>query len=182
MSINADDILGKSDLLYSADAVKQAVDQWAVRVQLKIAESDLPCIALVVMKGGLIPAAWLLQRLSATLQIDYVHATRYMGNVTGKTLQWVYQPEMILNDRQVLLIDDIFDYGYTMQAVADWCQAQGAERVVTAALVKKLQPHGLSRDWLDCGALTVPDKYVFGCGMDIHEHWRHLPAIYTYSE
>ena len=177
---DAEAILANSRILYDASTVEKALDIWAKSVQSKLLECDLPCVALVVLKGGMLPASWLMQRLTLPLTSDYVHASRYRGDTVGRELHWLYQPNIDLKAQQVLLIDDIFDQGYTLEAVADWCQSKGAEQITTAALVSKKQPGGLPREWLDCAALEVPDEYVFGCGMDVYEQWRHLPAIYAY--
>ena len=69
-----------------------------------------------------------------------------------------------------------------MKAVRDWCEDQGATRVRIAAMTVKQHDRcvpGLKADYV---GLMVPDRYVFGYGMDVNEHGRNLPAIYAMNE
>ena len=84
-----------------------------------------------------------------------------------------------MRGRRVLLADDILDEGHTMLAVKRWCEDQGAEDVRIAVLAVKV--HGRCVDGIEADyvGLDVPDRYVFGYGMDYHEQGRNLPAIYA---
>ncbi len=182
ISPNPQQLLSDSEVIRSAEAVSQAVDRWAVRIGIDLTPrlKGRTLLAITIMRGGLIPAAWLLQRLQLPVLLDYAHATRYRSGTTGHQLEWQHQPAIDMNRQTVLIIDDIFDEGHTLAAMSQWCLAHGASQVVTAALVRKQHARGLARDWLDYPGLDVPDEYVFGCGMDIYEHWRHLPEIRAY--
>ena len=83
--------------------------------------------------------------------------------------------------RTVLLLDDILDEGITLAAVRDKCLEMGASRVLVAVLTEKLldHPKPIQADYV---GLQVPNRYVFGCGMDVNERWRNLPAIYALKQ
>lgn len=182
-SKNPQQLLADSRVLVDTQSVRQAVDRWAVSIDIGLGMklAGQPVIAIAIMRGALISTAWLLQRLKMPVIIEYAHATRYRSGTQGNELEWKHYPEIELQGQPVLIIDDIFDEGYTMEAMQQWCLEQGASQVTTAALVRKQHQRGLSRDWLDYAALDIEDKYVFGCGMDIFEHWRHLPNIRVYQ-
>ena len=79
----------------------------------------------------------------------------------------------------MLLVDDILDEGHTLKAIRDWCLSEGAASVQLAVLCEKRHGRtvpGLSADFV---GVEVPDRYVFGYGMDFHEQGRNLPAIYA---
>jgi hypoxanthine phosphoribosyltransferase len=136
-------------------------------------------LLLVVMNGGLIPAGHLCTRLQFPFQLDYLHATRYSGTTRGGDLHWIARPRFPVTDRVVLVIDDIFDEGTTLAAIVAELWHNGAREVYSAVLVDKYHTRktpGLKVDFI---GLEVPDRYVFGCGMDYHEYWRNLPAIYA---
>ena len=79
----------------------------------------------------------------------------------------------------VLLVDDILDEGHTLKGIRDYCLGEGAERVLIAVLCEKRHGRcveGLAADFV---GVEVPDRYVFGFGMDFHEQGRNLPAIYA---
>jgi len=137
------------------------------------------------MHGGLPFAGQLALELGALgldLTFDYLHATRYRGATTGGELTWKHRPATPLRGRRVLLVDDILDEGHTLAAVRDWCLAEGAAEVRIAALAVKRHDRCVEGICADHAGLDVPDRYVFGYGMDFQEHGRNLPAIYALKE
>ena len=131
------------------------------------------------MQGALPFAGQLATAIDAMLEFDYVHATRFRGTTTGGELKWMRRPTSVLRGRTVLLVDDILDEGHTLKAIRDWCFDEGAARVLLAVLCEKRHGRtvpGLSADFV---GVEVPDRYVFGYGMDYHELGRNLPAIYA---
>lgn len=163
--------------LHDAATVEKALAEQADRLAPRLRNTD-PLI-LVVMTGGMYPAAALTRHFDFPLTVDYVHATRYRGETTGSDLHWSRAPDEQVTGRHVLIVDDIFDEGHTLSAVAEACRKRDAASLTTAVMVRKLHDRGLPRDWIDDAALDVPDAYVFGCGMDYHEHWRQLPGIWA---
>lgn len=136
-------------------------------------------VFLTIMQGGLVFAGQLATRIDADLEFDYVHATRFRGTTEGGELQWLRRPTKSLSGRIVLLVDDILDEGHTLKAIRDWCLHEGASRVLLAVLCEKRHGRtvpGLSADFV---GVQVPDRYVFGYGMDFHEQGRNLPGIHA---
>jgi hypoxanthine phosphoribosyltransferase len=165
-----------AERIVSADEVGAALDAQARRIEDRIEGADRVTM-MVLMNGGLYPALELARRIAHPLLFDHLHATRYRGRTSGGELNWGRWPDLV--EGTVVLVDDIFDEGYTMQAVRDRLLADGAERVVTVALTVKLHDRGLPRDWVDDAAVGLPDRYVFGCGMDWHGYWRQLDEIWA---
>ncbi|MGY6555370.1 MAG: phosphoribosyltransferase family protein [Wenzhouxiangella sp.] len=165
-----------AERLLDSGQVQRALDQQAERLAQRLAGHDRVTL-MVLMNGGMYPAIELARRLRRPILMDHVHATRYRGATRGGELQWGRWPSVV--EGSILLVDDIFDEGYTLQAVRDKLLAEGAEAVVTAVLTRKAHDRGLPRDWVDDAALTVPDRYVFGCGMDCNGYWRQLEEIWA---
>ncbi len=166
-----------AEVIASAAAVNAALDRMAAALQAQIDGAD--CVLLVVMAGGLVPAGRLLERLSGDFEIDYCHVTRYAGQQRGGEPHWLQAPRARLRERTVLVVDDIFDEGITLDYVIQACRELGAARVLTAVLVTKRHDRAAGRRPPDIAGIEVPDRYVFGCGMDLEHRWRHLPAIYA---
>lgn len=162
--------------LIGRERVARALDQQAKRLQHRLAEVS-GVTMMVLMNGGIYPAVELARRLHRPFRLDYVHATRYRDRTEGGDLQWVRWPSRV--DDTIVLVDDIFDEGVTMQAVKQRLLDEGADEVVTVALTIKQHERGLPRDWVDDAAIEVPDRYVFGCGMDWQGYWRQLDAIWA---
>lgn len=139
-------------------------------------------VFLTVMHGALPFAAQLALEIGARgldLEFDYLHATRYRGAISGGELAWKHRPATPLRGRHVLLVDDIVDEGHTLAGVRTWCDAQGAREVQIAAMVVKRHDRCVAGLCADYVGLDVPDRYVFGYGMDYYEQGRNLPAIYA---
>ncbi len=169
------EILENSSPLISAEKVQQAVERLADALNDRFAGTQP--LFLSVMNGAMIPGAWLVTKLKFPLQMDYVHATRYQSTTHGGIIDFRAKPSKSVAGRTVILFDDIYDEGYTLEAIRDWCIGQGAQQVISVALVRKLHDRGLARDWLDYFGLDVPDVYIFGCGMDAFEYHRELDHI-----
>lgn len=171
------EVLARSELLYDRSEIEWAIDRMADRIR-KDLHGQFP-VFLTLMHGGLFFAARLGLALNMDAEFDFLHATRYRGETTGAGLAWLHRPAAILEGRTVLLVDDILDEGHTLKAVRDWCEDQGAARVRIAAMAVKQHERCVSGLEADYSGFTVPDRYVFGYGMDINEHGRNLPGIYA---
>lgn len=168
-------VLARSTLLHDAAAVDAAYDRMAAAITARLAHAEP--VVLGMMVGGLIATAEIATRLRFPLRLDYLHATRYRGGTHGHELHWVARPAAALAGRSVLLIDDILDEGVTLAAVIEACQRQGASEVLSAVLVQKQHARRHPGVRADFVGLEVPDRYVFGCGMDWHDRFRNLPEL-----
>ncbi len=167
-----------SEQILDAATVQAGFDTLADKLQAVVGEHQ--CLLLAVMNGGMFPLMQLMQRLQGDYLIDYCHVSRYRDTVTGGELHWLRHPPPTVAGRTVLIVDDIYDEGETLQRVADACEQAGAARALTLAAFIKNNPRRSATLQPDYSSgMTVPDRYVFGCGMDYAGHWRHLPAVYA---
>ena len=177
---HSQDILGNADLLFSTEQVEEAISSMATSITEQLHSSNP--IILTVMIGGVILAGKLISQLNFPLQIDYIHATRYRSTTSGSELSWLKKPAKSLEDKIVLLIDDILDEGITLAAIIDYCYEVGAKKVLTAVLAEKELDQEKPLKNADFTGLIVPDRYVFGYGMDYHEYHRNLDGIYALKQ
>ncbi len=172
-------VFSRAEQLHSAEEVEQAAERLAEAIGDELGEKDP--LVLCVMNGAVIPAAILLLRLNFPLRLDYIHATRYRGATSGGELEWIAHPRIPLRDEHVLVIDDIYDEGITLELIVSSCRELGARSVRSAVLVEKLRPRQCCYR-PDFIGLEVADRYVFGAGMDYKEYLRNLPAIYAVAD
>jgi hypoxanthine phosphoribosyltransferase len=169
------ELLRRSVVLAEAPEVEAAVERMAAEINAYYGDREI--VLLIVMTGAVMPAAWLACRLAMPLRMDYVHATRYMGQTEGGDLEFRVPPRLGLDGQDVLIVDDIFDVGVTLGMIEDDCRARGARSVNSAVLVRKLHDRGIAASLPRFIGLELGDRYLFGCGMDVHEHWRQLREI-----
>lgn len=173
---NPELILSRATQLYAADEVALALQRMADEITAKLAAENP--LVLCVMKGAVVFAGQLMPLLQFPLNLDYLHATRYRDQTRGGELDWKFFPEGIVAGRQVLVLDDILDEGHTLAAIRSRCLAEGAAGFFSAVLLEKTlsQAKPIAADFV---GIRVPDRYVFGYGMDVNGFWRNLPAIYA---
>src|SRR6267142_2317833 len=155
--------LDNSDLVASAEEVQGAVNRIAAEVEKRLARA-YPLV-LVVMGGAVVFAGQLLPRLRFPLDLDYIHATRYGAATRGAGVEWRVKPRELVKGRTVLVLDDILDHGETMRAIRDGLLELGADEFLCAVLVEKAlqSKKPIAADFV---GLRIPDRFVFGCGMD----------------
>lgn len=173
-------VASRATRIHDSGRVEAALDRMAREITAELAGSDP--ILLCVMNGGLIVTGLLAVRLQFPLQIDYLHMTRYRGGTSGGEIECRVTPALDLRGRVVLVVDDILDEGNTLAAVLRYCRERGAARILSAVLVDKRRPRPEALAAADFFGLHVPDRYVYGYGMDYKNYLRNARGIYAVAD
>lgn len=173
------DILASADIIHTEEEVAAAVSRVAREITEKLGDTNP--LLLVVMSGGVPFAGHLMTQLHFPLEFDYLHVTRYGQETSGGALSWRAAPWTPVKGRTVIVLDDILDEGLTLAAIVERMKELGATACYTAVATDKLngKKKPIKADFV---ALTVPDRFVFGYGMDVRGAFRNLPAIYAMKE
>ncbi len=174
--------VAQADLLVDRPTIDKAIAGIADALARDY-KGEVP-VFLSIMNGALPFAGQLALELGARgqdAQFDYMQASRYHGE-SGGELVWKHRPVSALFGRRVILVDDILDEGFTLQGVREWCLEQGATDVRIAVLTVKKHDRCLAGVKADYFGVELPDRFVFGFGMDVSESLRSLPAIYAMKE
>jgi hypoxanthine phosphoribosyltransferase len=165
--------LENSDVVATAEEVQAAIRRVASEIEARLSRA-FPMV-LPVMGGAVVFAGQLLPLLRFPIDFDYIHASRYGAATRGAAVDWKVSPPVV-KDRTVLVLDDILDHGETMNAIRTRLAELGAKEFYCAVLVEKklAMRKPIAADFV---GLTIPDRFVFGCGMDAKGHWRNLPEI-----
>lgn len=169
--------LARADLVHDHASLAAAIVRIGAEIDRELAGT--PAVFVTVMQGALMFAGQLATSIATPLTFDYVHATRYRGATSGGELHWLKRPSTVLAGATVLLVDDILDEGHTLHAIREFCRSEGAARVLLAVLCEKRHGRTVPGLRADFVGVEVPDRYVFGYGMDYYEQGRNLPAIYA---
>jgi hypoxanthine phosphoribosyltransferase len=169
-------LLEQAELIHSSEVIAAAISRLGEEISSTLKHENP--IVLCVVSGGIVFTGQLLTQFDFPLELDYIHASRYQNATVGRSLSWEALPKLDLRNRSILLVDDILDEGVTLKAIQEKCFELGAAKVFCAVLVEKrigrVKP--ISANFV---GLEVPDRYVFGYGMDAYGWWRNLPAIYA---
>ena len=135
-----------------------------------------PLTILGVMTGSLVLLADLIRQLDLPIRVGVIQASSYRGaTVRGELViddQWM--PE--IEGHEVLLVDDIFDTGHTLDKIVERIRERQPKSVRSAVLLTKL---GRSEVQIkpDYSVFEIPDEFVVGYGLDYQDEYRHLPHI-----
>jgi hypoxanthine phosphoribosyltransferase len=172
-------ILQDAELIRSADEVQAAVLRVARQINAALA-GQRPLV-LSVMGGAVVFTGQLLPMLDFPLDFDYLHVSRYGNDNQGGELHWKVAPRENVRGKVVLVVDDILDEGETLHAIKQRVMELGATRFYSAVFadkeIGKAKP--IRADFV---GMDLPNRFVFGYGMDIHGAWRNLPAIYAVKD
>jgi hypoxanthine phosphoribosyltransferase len=169
----------RAELIVPAGEVDLALDRLAQEIAAVLGGQNP--LVLCVMTGAVVITGALLMRLDFPLRLDYVHATRYRGATQGGYLRWIYRPSAAIAGQAVLVLDDILDEGVTLAAILDACRIEGARSIHSAVLVEKQRsrPCGFQADFV---GVRVPNRYLFGCGLDYKGYLRNAPGIFAIAD
>ena len=171
--------LQDSEPVAGTGEVRAAIEEVAGQIESKLS-GEYPLV-LAVMGGAVVFAGQILPLLRFPLDFDYIHASRYGSATRGTGIEWRVSPPGPAKGRTVLVLDDILDHGETMKAIRDRLLELGATAFYSAVLVEKVLPKSkpIAADFV---GLRIPDRFVFGCGMDAKGYWRNLPEIRAMKE
>ena len=177
---DAKKLLADSEVLFTVDEVNTATSRIAKEINRDF--SDQHPLILSVMGGAVVFSGQLLPQLDFPLDFDIVQVSRYGEKTVGSQLNWRVAPRDNIVGRNVIILDDILDEGITLAAIVDLVKRNGAKTVACAVFcVKDYGEEINSKKPLkaDYVGISVPNRFIFGYGMDVSGAWRNLPAIYA---
>jgi hypoxanthine phosphoribosyltransferase len=166
-------------ILLNEQQIGEGIDRLAS--QLKRDYGDKPLTIVAIMTGSLVMLADLIRRLEMPVRISLMQASSYRGTMSSGEL--VVQDSMMLDirNRDVLLIDDIFDTGKTLVRVTELLHGMGPSSVKTAVFLNKLGQSVVSAR-PDYTVFEIPNEFVVGYGLDYDDLYRNLPFVGVLEE
>jgi hypoxanthine phosphoribosyltransferase len=160
-------------ILLTAEQIQASVDRLAAEMRQR--EAGRPLTVIAVLTGSIVFLADLIRKLDMPLCVGVIQARSYTGDQRGAlAINADMLPEIA--GRDVLVIDDIFDTGYTLVEVLALVDKLGARSIRTAVLVLKRgkQRVSLTPDYV---GFEIPDVFVVGYGLDYNDAYRNLPYL-----
>ena len=163
------------EVLLSAEDLAAGIGRLSTAVRQEVGRRPLTVVG--VLTGSIVLVSDLIRRLEGPVQVSMVWASSYRGTATSPgTLELRLDLLPDLTGQEVLLVDDIFDTGRTLEALMQELRRRGAASVRSLVLLRKagraevaIQP--------DFVGFDIPDAFVVGYGLDFDGAWRHLPYL-----
>jgi len=131
-----------------------------------------------ILRGGVLFLTDLMRRITVPLTIDFMAVSSYgvgARQTTGQVRITLDLKEDI-HSRDVLLVEDIVDSGYTIATVLEFLETRHPNSLRVCTLLDKAERREIAVPIDYCG-FVIPDKFVFGYGLDLDELYRNLPFI-----
>ena len=173
-------LLADSEVLFTALEVNAGTSRIAAALNRDYA--DQHPLVLSVMGGAVVFSGQLLPQLNFPLDFDIVQASRYGDKTVGAQLKWRVAPQDNIVGRDVIILDDILDEGITLAAIVDLVKRTGAKSVACAVFCVKDYGDEINAKKplkAEYVGIVVPNRFIYGYGMDVSGAWRNLPAIYA---
>lgn len=165
------------DTLFTREEIAARVSEMGQEISAFY--KDKPLTVVVLMTGGMIFCADLVRAMDIPLWIDSVSVSSYHGHESTGKLIFRSQMKMDVANRHILLVDEVFDTGFTLTELRRYMLSKGALSVKAAVAVVKDVPRkeGVEIIEPEYCAFHAPDRYLIGYGLDSHEDGRQIPFI-----
>jgi hypoxanthine phosphoribosyltransferase len=135
-----------------------------------------PLVCVGVLKGSVFFLVDLLKGLDLPVAVDFLQASSYGEGTTPGEVRIRKDLDLAIRGRDVLLVEDIVDTGFTLNTILGLLRMRGAASVRLCALLDKAAARRVKVEIDYCG-FTIPDHFVVGYGLDVGERFRNLPYV-----
>ncbi len=164
------------ELVLSKQAIQDRVRELGQEISKDYQDKEL--VVVGVLKGAFVFMADLVREIDLPLSADFIQVSSY-GSSTSSTgkITLVSSPTQSIEERHVLLVEDIIDTGLTMRWLAAHFREEGAASVKICSLIDKSErrEHEIT---IDYAGFAISEGFLIGYGLDYDEKYRNLPAIY----
>jgi hypoxanthine phosphoribosyltransferase len=162
--------------LISAVEIQARIQALAASIRGDAPDADLHFIG--VLKGSVFFMTDLLRAMTGTVTMDFIAVSSYAGTKTTGEVRMLKDVDRGLQDRHVIIVEDIVDTGLTLHYLQDLLRARGPKSLKSACLLSKPSRRKIEVP-VDYIGFSIEDRFVVGYGLDFDEHYRHLPYIGT---
>jgi hypoxanthine phosphoribosyltransferase len=165
------------EILVSEEALQKRIAEIGAQISQDYQNKSLHLIC--ILRGGVVFLTDLMRHITAPNTIDFMAVTSY-GNERQTTGQVRITLDLKddIKGRDVLLVEDIVDSGYTIASVLEFLQTRHPNSLRVCTLLNKPERREVEVPIHYCGFI-IPNKFVFGYGLDMDEYYRNLPFIAT---
>lgn len=169
----------REEILYTRDEITDRVKELGMELSNYYNDKDLLVISL--LRGSFIFAADLIREISVPLEIDFMTTASYGDSeVSTGNVDIVHDIRAKAEGRDVLILDDIIDSGYTLEKVIDHIKDKNPRSINVCVMLDK--PSRRQVDLKpDFYGFIIPDVFIVGYGLNYGSHYRNVPYIFTFK-
>lgn len=163
------------DILITKENIKKRVRELGEKISIDYKGKEI--VAIGILKGGWVFMADLVREIEIPVMCDFIGVSSYGdGAVSSERVKLISDIRIPINGKDVLLIDDIIDTGFSINFVKGYIESKNPAGIKVCVLLDK--PSRRKEDiHVDYTGFTIPDRFVVGYGLDYAEKYRNLPYI-----
>ncbi len=162
-------------VLIPEERLRRRVAELATEIEQDYRGGDPP-LCVGVLKGSVFFLVDLLKQMRIAVHVDFLQTSSYGSGTEPGEVRILKDVDLSIRGRDVLLIEDIVDTGYTLNTVLALFRFRGARSVKLCALLDKAAARQVEVKIDYCG-FPIDDVFVVGYGLDVDERYRNLPYI-----
>jgi len=166
------------EILLDAPTIQKRIEELGAQISQEYQGEEL--VLICILRGGILFLTDLIRQISVPVNLEFMSVSSYGVGARQSS----GQPRITLDvnsdirNRNVLLVEDIVDSGHTIKAVCDFLSTRQPKSLKVCTLLDKFERREVDVA-VDYVGFQIPNKFVFGYGLDIDEYYRNLPFIGT---
>jgi hypoxanthine phosphoribosyltransferase len=171
---NYDEFL--DEILIPEDILQKRIAELAAEISRDYQGQDL--LLVCILRGGVVFLVDLMRSITVPHTLDFMAVSSYgigARNSTGQA-RITLDLNTDIRDRNVLLVEDIIDSGFTLEAVLGFLGSRHPKSLKVCVLLDKAERRQTEVP-ITYSGFVIPDKFIFGYGLDVDEYYRNLPFI-----
>ena len=170
----------KQRVLFDAEKISKRVEELGKEITSDYAGKDIIVISL--LRGSFVFAADLVRSIQVPVNIDFMITSSYgHEEVSSGKVDIIADIRVDVENKHVLIVDDIMDSGYTMSKVVDYIAKKNPESIKVCVMLDKPSRRkvNISPDYV---GFIIPDVFIVGYGLDYGDYYRNTPYIFTFDD
>lgn len=170
------------EILVSEGQLQQRIGELGARISEDFSHSDR-LVLICILRGGVLFLTDLMRKITVPHAVEFMAVSSYGAGsreTTGQ-VRITLDLNMNIHDRDVLLVEDIIDSGHTLSSVLDLLAARKPRTLNVCTLLDKTERREVHVPVRYVG-FNIPNKFVFGYGLDLDELYRNLPFVGVVNE
>ena len=165
-----------AEILIDEPTLQKRVRELAEEINRDYRGKDL--LLICILRGGIVFLVDLMRYITIPIQLDFMAVSSYGAGArqTGGSVRLSLDLKTDIRDKNVLLVEDIVDSGNTIAYVLEFLKTRQPKDLKVCALLDKPERRETSVE-VHYRGFSIPNKFVFGYGLDLDEYYRNLPYI-----
>jgi len=165
-----------AEILINKEDLQKRIKELGAQISLDYAGQDL--LLICILRGGVVFMVDLMRHITIPHAIDFMALSSYGvgGRSSSGNIRMSLDLQTNIENKNVLLVEDIVDSGHTLTHVLEMLQTRHPKSLKVCALMDKSERREVPVP-INYRGFTIPNKFVFGYGLDLDEYYRNLPFV-----